>query len=345
MEKKIEEALAYYESNKSLFELLCKDASVILQKILDERDIKYQSISYRVKKYDSYKKKCEKEKYSNPKDEIKDIAGLRIVTYLDSDVKEIDNLIKELFEMDVQNSKDKKDDLEDDKVGYIAKHYVLKYNPERLGLPENRKFKDMYFELQVKTLLQHTWAEISHDRAYKFIGVLPSEIRRRLNLTAAILEMVDREFQNISNEINEYRIENEEMDYRDLNKSAKIVELTSISLFDYMKDNFSNVRADFFNQDRIIIDEIKAMGYSSLNEFDNAIKVDIYDKMVQLIISIPEDQVSYVGIIRTALLATDPQKYFSVAWKNQWAGLPKYIYDFVCLFHPDNNIRDYVDVE
>ena len=87
----------------------------------------------------------------------------------------------------------------------------MQLSERRLGLAECKKYRDLRCEVQVRTLLQHAWAEIEHDRNYKFSGVLPHEIRRRFYLVAGVLEMMDREFDRLSGDIDEYveRMENE----------------------------------------------------------------------------------------------------------------------------------------
>jgi putative GTP pyrophosphokinase len=52
-------------------------------------------------------------------------------------------------------------------------------------------------EIQVRTILQHAWAEIEHDIQYKSSTAIPEEIRRRFMALAGMLEIADREFQAI----------------------------------------------------------------------------------------------------------------------------------------------------
>lgn len=76
------------------------------------------------------------------------------------------------FSIDEGNSGNKADMLETDKVGYLSVHYFLKLNNKRLALSEYKGYKGLKCEVQVRTLLQHAWAEIEHDRNYKFAGVM-----------------------------------------------------------------------------------------------------------------------------------------------------------------------------
>ena len=52
-------------------------------------------------------------------------------------------------------------------------------NQARAALPENDHVKDVKIEFQVRTLLQHAWAEIEHDFGYKTEVAVPREMRRR----------------------------------------------------------------------------------------------------------------------------------------------------------------------
>src|SRR5438309_774277 len=60
-----------------------------------------------------------------------------------------------------------------------------------------RILADSVAEIQVRTILQHSWAEIEHDIQYKSVSVIPAEIRRRFMSLAGMLEIADREFQAI----------------------------------------------------------------------------------------------------------------------------------------------------
>jgi hypothetical protein len=61
---------------------------------------------------------------------------------------------------------------------------------------ENREFEGLKIEIQIRSLLQHTWAEIEHAY-YKAERSLPASIRRRVSLLAGQLELADNEFVNL----------------------------------------------------------------------------------------------------------------------------------------------------
>jgi putative GTP pyrophosphokinase len=64
-------------------------------------------------------------------------------------------------------------------------------------LAEYERYRGAVAEIQVRTILQHAWAEIEHDIQYKSTTAIPEEIRRRFMALAGMLEVADREFQAI----------------------------------------------------------------------------------------------------------------------------------------------------
>ncbi len=58
----------------------------------------------------------------------------------------------------------------------------------------------MISEIQVRTILQHSWAEMEHDISYKSDQQIPNELQRRFLALAGLLEIADREFNSIQKE-------------------------------------------------------------------------------------------------------------------------------------------------
>ena len=81
---------------------------------------------------------------------------------------------------------------------------ICKLGKSRERLSEYMGLTNLPFEIQIRTVLQHAWAELAHDRSYKFSGKLRDDLQRRVNLCSAILEMMDREFVSIVKEVDEY---------------------------------------------------------------------------------------------------------------------------------------------
>ena len=130
----------------------------------------------------------------NTLSDITDLVGARIITFYTDDVDRIASVAEQLFEIDWQNSVDKRMLHQLDSFGYNSLHYVCR-------LPGF----DFRFELQLRTTLQHAWAAINHDTGYKTGIEIPREYLRRMNRLAGLLEMADDEFSRIRSEITDYR--------------------------------------------------------------------------------------------------------------------------------------------
>jgi putative GTP pyrophosphokinase len=122
-------------------------------------------------------------------------------TYFEDEVHKVADVIQHEFDIDTANSSDKKDLLDPDRFGYLSLHYVVKLNAERLGLTEYRAFGSRKAEIQIRSILQHAWAEIEHDLGYQSKIAVPAEVRRRFSRIAGILELVDQEFIGLRDDI------------------------------------------------------------------------------------------------------------------------------------------------
>lgn len=183
----------------------------LLQELLKQNGIHVHSISSRVKDEDSLAGKVSRAegKYSGL-DEITDLAGIRIITYFDDEVDAIADIVEREFAVDEENSVDKRKLLDPDRFGYLSLHYVVGLTERRAELTEYARFKDCKAEIQIRTILQHTWAEIEHDLGYKSKQAIPKEVRRSFSRLAGLLEIADREFAKIRDELREYEEEVQE---------------------------------------------------------------------------------------------------------------------------------------
>ena len=259
---------------RPIYKNLANKVESIISEVLNNSNVSYYTITSRAKEIESLSKKAKKEKYEDPQEEIKDLAGIRIITYVKSEVNQCCECINPLFDIDPKHSVDKTKELGNDKVGYRSIHYVAKLTDERLVLPEYKVFKDLCFEIQIRTILEHAWADISHDRNYKFDGVLPPDIERRFSLVAATLESADREFDNLAKEITIYE---KEIQCKVENDDLNNIKINTTSLRNYLKLNFKLqinkglLETRFGNGGLKIIKELNAFGISSLKDLDTLI--------------------------------------------------------------------------
>jgi len=128
---------------------------------------KYQMVSCRAKDpqklYEKIVRKKKEGKKYNELNDIEDLAGVRIIFYLESDRKSfIKDLFSELGEDAISNVQD-----QDKANGYRATHAIISLNDARTALPEYSEYKGMKCELQITSALYHAWSEVEHDITYK----------------------------------------------------------------------------------------------------------------------------------------------------------------------------------
>lgn len=172
---------------------------------LKSEGIKCQSIECRAKAVESFKRKCEKRdangapKYRAPLDEITDLSGVRIILFTLRDVDRTSNFLEKHF--DVRERKDiGQERIDQGNFGYQSVHYLIAFSKGRLELPDFQVYANFVCEVQVRTVLQHAWAEIEHDVQYKSEADLPKSLKKKFLSLAGLLEIADREFQAIQDE-------------------------------------------------------------------------------------------------------------------------------------------------
>lgn len=224
-----------YDSEKNLYQNFGDAVVYLLKSLLFNENIECNAITYRIKERESLSRKIDAkgDKYGNLSD-LTDIAGIRIITYYADDVDRIASLVEQEFDVDKENSIDKRKALEPDRFGYCSVHYVVGIHRKRLALEEYSAYVGLKCEIQIRSVLQHAWAEIEHDLGYKSAITLPREIRRDFSRLAGLLELADKEFDEIRNKLSEYRIEAEE---KILDKKFNDKEIDAILLDTLIESN------------------------------------------------------------------------------------------------------------
>ena len=195
-----------YANEKPRFVGFCGEVERILREVIGQSDVPVQSITSRVKEANSLEEKTRSAcgRYGCLSD-ITDIAGVRIVTYFEEDVDRVASVIWKEFDVDWANSANKSDLLDADRFGYRSRHFVVQLADDRLRLSECSRYRGLKGEVQVRSVLQHAWAEIEHDLGYKTKNAVPSILRRRFARLAGLLELADTEFDHIRRELHAHQ--------------------------------------------------------------------------------------------------------------------------------------------
>lgn len=195
-----------YRAKMQVYEKL---KSVVLERLyacFQENHIVIAGLESRIKTEASLVGKLELKGYKYQcLNDITDIVGLRIITFYSDDVDFISALVEKSFEIDWDNSVDKRKMLEIDRFGYMSLHYICRL-PETVFVdPAMPELNQIRFELQIRSLLQHMWANMYHDTGYKSDVEIPVAYQRDMNRLAGMLELADEQFSRIRKEIKNYR--------------------------------------------------------------------------------------------------------------------------------------------
>jgi predicted RNase H-like nuclease/ppGpp synthetase/RelA/SpoT-type nucleotidyltranferase len=168
--------------------------------LLDDAGINYLSVTGRAKSVKSFAAKADRTVggtpvYADPLEEITDQIGVRVITYLHSDVTAVADLLGD--QLSVLDDRDMgQETASQGRFGYASRHLLIALDPARSAPPAYETLRGRRAQVQVRTVLQHAWAEFEHAIRYK--GTIPEEhapdLDRRFTLAAGLLELADREF-------------------------------------------------------------------------------------------------------------------------------------------------------
>lgn len=170
----------------------------LIKELISKDKIEYHLIESRTKEINSLQEKVQRkhEKYSEL-NHITDLSALRIIVYYPTDISKVIKLIRSEFEIDEKNSKISGEEFNPNEFGYLSSHLVISLKENRRNLPEWSLYKDLKGEVQIRTVLQHSWASISHALQYKNRSDIPSNLQRQLFRLAGLFELADDQFVDI----------------------------------------------------------------------------------------------------------------------------------------------------
>ncbi len=167
-------------------------------------------VEVRAKSLSSFAQKSVRkaDKYPDPIRQMTDLCGARVITFTREESDRICRFIREHFRIDEANSEDARGCLGTGEFGYMSVHFIVQLRSDRvLGVDlRKRRIGERKAEIQVRTLLQHAWAAMAHDRFYKSEFKVPKPLEREMARVAALLEEGDNEFSRVFGALDLYEM-------------------------------------------------------------------------------------------------------------------------------------------
>lgn len=146
----------------------------------------------RVKEVSSALAKVGRKNYKNPQSDMTDLVGVRFVVLLAEDIDRVCKVIESVSHWTAKLSKDFSGEIKGNPKAfdYQSKHYEIRpksnFSLNNLLIPQ-----ELCCEVQVRSLLQHAYAELVHDNIYKPDGIVPAQAQREVAKSMALMETTD----------------------------------------------------------------------------------------------------------------------------------------------------------
>lgn len=144
-------------------------------------------------------------------------------------------------------------------------HYICSL-PQSFCGPRYDELKDLFFEIQLRTIAMHAWSTISHYLDYKSPHSIPTNLRKDFNALSALFYVVDSHF---------------ELFFRSSQEAMKSAEAKAQRLPEIQKEeiNFNTLSAYLnkrysdrkHSQPEIIsqlVEELVGTGYDTINQIE-----------------------------------------------------------------------------
>lgn len=163
--------------------------------------------------------------YRNKYLEIEDKVGVRFVVLLKEEIRILEEIIEscEIWDFSKDRDFEKARELYPSIFDYESVHYVVK-NRQNISLENDVIIpKNTPCEIQIRTLLQHAYSELTHDLLYKSDKGIKPNVKRIASRSMALIETTDNLFKEVSDCMNDNLLYKKilpplEEIYREINK-------------------------------------------------------------------------------------------------------------------------------
>ena len=123
--------------------------------------------------------------------DLRDKLGIRVICLFLSDIEIVDAFLKEHFL--IRKEEKKKEKIDFNKLDYQSNHYDVSVKKELIDFDT-----EFIFEIQVRTMNQHAWANSAYILYYKQDIELPDEMKHKIYRLLSLYELADEEFQKVN---------------------------------------------------------------------------------------------------------------------------------------------------
>lgn len=145
-----------------------------------------------------------KKNYANPYEDITDKVGTRFVVLMGSDIKIVEEALQSHEDWEFSRDRDYEEEQRDNpfKFDYAAVHFVVRpkidLDFDGIIIPKNTPC-----EVQIKSLLQHAYSELTHDTIYKPQISATHIMKRNAAKAMALLEATNDYFEKVSQDVSQ----------------------------------------------------------------------------------------------------------------------------------------------
>lgn len=200
MAKKARRALQDYDTWIQAHPTVAADLEAHIIDVLDDAGLTFDRVSVRIKDRTSFARKLANEAYPDYGSftDAHDVIGVRVITFHSSEIPQLKDALSSLFTV-VRVIDKAAETAREGRFGYASQHLIVSAKDEPWAAEDGASPK--YIEIQLRTVLQHAWAEFEHDVRYKnqqHPETSSPEVQRAFTLAAGLIELADEQFDKIA---------------------------------------------------------------------------------------------------------------------------------------------------
>lgn len=139
------------------------------------------------------------------KENIRDIAGVRITCSFLSDIYKVSEMLQSQKDITVIECKDY---IKNPKPnGYKSLHLII-----QIPIFMSDRVENVYVEVQIRTIAMDFWASLEHKIYYKYDKEVPSKLIDELKEAADSVSQLDNKMESIHRKVSEYKEKDEHDD-------------------------------------------------------------------------------------------------------------------------------------